>query len=137
MDSRDIQAVVELWDQVTVAIVGIGKSPFAYQPEPTGKLQFGEFYLHPDEIQELKDKGTVGDINARFFDAQGQEQYLKIHQRTVGMSLAKLSKVPLVIGVAGGPGKLEAIRGALRGNHLDVLITDQWTAQHLVEDSVQ
>lgn len=137
MDSKDIQAVVDLWDQVTVAIVGIGKSPFAYQPEPAGNLQFGEFYLHSEEIQELKNRGVVGDINARFFDAQGQEQYLKIHQRTVGMSLTKLGRVPLVIGVAGGPGKIEAIRGALRGNHLDVLITDQWTAQHLMEDSVQ
>jgi DNA-binding transcriptional regulator LsrR (DeoR family) len=41
----------------------------------------------------------------------------------------------LVIGVAGGRNKLEAIRGALLGRLCNVLITDEEVAQALVHES--
>jgi DNA-binding transcriptional regulator LsrR (DeoR family) len=49
------------------------------------------------------------------------------------MTLADLQRVPKVIGVAGGAGKVEAIASALLGRHLDVLITDSLTAEKLLE----
>ena len=40
---------------------------------------------------------------------------------------------PARVGVAGGARKFEAIRGAMRGKWIDVLITDLGTAQRLAE----
>lgn len=39
------------------------------------------------------------------------------------------------IGIAGGKQKLNAIRGALQGRLMNVLITDHFTAQHLLQEA--
>ena len=41
-------------------------------------------------------------------------------------------RVKRVIGVAGGGRKVEAIRGAMTGSLIDVLITDRFTAEKLL-----
>jgi DNA-binding transcriptional regulator LsrR (DeoR family) len=38
------------------------------------------------------------------------------------------------VGIAGGKRKFEAIRGALRGKLINVLITDRRTAERLLEN---
>jgi DNA-binding transcriptional regulator LsrR (DeoR family) len=50
------------------------------------------------------------------------------------MQLEQLRKVHRCIGVAGGRGKIEAIRGALKGGWINGLITDRATAEQLVGD---
>jgi deoxyribonucleoside regulator len=50
------------------------------------------------------------------------------------MSLDQLRKVDKAIGVAGGMRKCEAIRGALVGKWINILITDQFTAECLLSD---
>jgi DNA-binding transcriptional regulator LsrR (DeoR family) len=131
MQSRDIQTVVDLWKSVTVALVGIGKSPFSYGSQPKSGLQFGQFYLKASEQEELLEMDVAGDINAHFFGPEGNELAASIHERVIGMSLGELKRLPMVIGVAGGEGKVESIRAALMGGNLDVLITDALTAQLL------
>lgn len=131
--SKDIQMIVDLWKSVTVALVGIGKSPFAYSPTPGGELQFGQFYLYTSEQQELRQMGVVGDINARFFDREGTELPASVHERTIGMRLSDLKRVPRVIAVAGGDGKVDAIHAALQGNNIGVLVTDCFTAQKILD----
>jgi DNA-binding transcriptional regulator LsrR (DeoR family) len=48
------------------------------------------------------------------------------------MELAQLQKVKRSVGIAGGARKHAAIRGAVRGGYINVLITDLATAQALV-----
>ena len=42
--------------------------------------------------------------------------------------------MPNVIGLASGTEKIEAIRAVLRGGYLDILITDETTANLLLKD---
>jgi DNA-binding transcriptional regulator LsrR (DeoR family) len=49
------------------------------------------------------------------------------------MRLEQLQRVGRSVGIAGGPRKLHAIRGALVGRWVNVLITDRQTAEGLVE----
>ena len=47
--------------------------------------------------------------------------------------LTKIENFNNVIGVAGGPHKIEAIYATLMGSYLDVLITDEDTAAAILE----
>ncbi len=53
--------------------------------------------------------------------------------RDVGITLDELRNVPRSVGIAGGKRKLNAIRGALLGRHINILVTDQYTAEGLVK----
>jgi DNA-binding transcriptional regulator LsrR (DeoR family) len=56
-----------------------------------------------------------------------------LDDRVIGMSLDRLHQVKRAVALAGGKRKLAAIRGALLGGLVNVLITDRFTAQHLIE----
>ena len=74
----------------------------------------------------------AGDICARHYDAQGGELDIDLNQRIVGIELEALHDIEKVIGVAGGEAKSEAILGALRGGHVNVLVTDDATANKVL-----
>ncbi len=132
--SKDIQMIQEYWKKATVALVGLGKAPHLYEKKQESDLLFGEFYLKPDELEEIKAKQVVGDINTRFINCDGEEQDLIVHSRTISMTLEELRHCRKVIGVAGGLGKVEVIRGALLGKQINALITDNLTAMKLLEN---
>jgi lsr operon transcriptional repressor len=48
------------------------------------------------------------------------------------MDLEQLRKIKRCVGVAGGKRKVAAIRGAMRGKYINVLITDLNTANELI-----
>ena len=50
----------------------------------------------------------------------------------VAVDLPQLLKIDRVVGLAGGLRKVNAIRGALQGDYLDVLVVDLRTALALV-----
>ena len=57
-----------------------------------------------------------------------------LDDRIIGITLEQLKRTPKVVGVSGGPDKLAAIGGALRGGLINVLITDSLTATRLLEE---
>ena len=52
----------------------------------------------------------------------------------ISMSLQQLQCVKRAVGIAGGRRKFSAIRGALAGRWINVLITDRFTAERLVSE---
>ena len=121
-----IQEVLKQACAVEQAIVGVG-TPAA----DASIVQMG--YLEPGVASGLQSQGVVGDILGQFFDAAGNVVTLPIHDRRIGIELSDLAQIPTVIGVAGGPAKVAAILGALRGGFLDVLVTNELTALRLLE----
>ena len=67
----------------------------------------------------------MGDICLRFFDAAGAPVSTPLNERVISIELADLKQVDRVVGIAGGRRKFAAIRGALRGRRINVLITDR------------
>ena len=55
-----------------------------------------------------------------------------LDERVVGLTLDEIKKIRRVIGVAGGSSKHQAIRAALEGKVINVLVTDHVTAQYLL-----
>jgi DNA-binding transcriptional regulator LsrR (DeoR family) len=75
----------------------------------------------------------VGDIALRFFDQIGCPVQSEIDNRVIGITFEQLKCTPRVVGIAGGPEKFQAIRGALRGKLINVLITDSVNAEKLLQ----
>jgi DNA-binding transcriptional regulator LsrR (DeoR family) len=125
--SRDpsVSNVLEMYSSLTILLVGIGSL------EPSPLLQRSGNAVAPEDQDALRRAGAVGDICLRFFDASGVPVRTGLDERIVGISTADLCAVPRTIAVAGGDRKEGAIRAALLGKWLNVLITDLQTAQSL------
>lgn len=90
-------------------------------------------YITAGEIDPLRRGGARGDILCRFYDRNGQDVGVPLHDRVVGVDLNQLRGSDKVIGAAGGPAKTGPILSALRGGILNILITDEPTALALLD----
>ncbi|MGQ9746236.1 MAG: sugar-binding transcriptional regulator [Candidatus Caldatribacteriaceae bacterium] len=124
LKDESIQATLK--EKIDLALVGIGSvSPNAMLMQ-TGAIT-------QEEYKELQSQNAVGDICGTFFDIQGKIVEFSGNERRIAVSLNDLrKKCPLVIGVAGGLEKTEAILGALRGNFLHALVVDGLTAAEIL-----
>jgi DNA-binding transcriptional regulator LsrR (DeoR family) len=80
----------------------------------------------------LEAKGAAGHVCLRFYNAVGEEMKNPLCATVFGIELAHLKSIPSVVGIAGGKRKHQAILGALRGEWVDVLITDQFSAEAIL-----
>jgi DNA-binding transcriptional regulator LsrR (DeoR family) len=123
-----LQQTAVYFDKLTVALVGIGAL------HPSRLLGESGNVFSDNELRELERLGAVGDISLRFFDRAGHPVMSPFNERVIGMSLDQLRRVPRSIGIAGTSEKHDAIRGALEGGLINVLITDRFTAERLIDD---
>jgi len=122
-----VRHVIDLFDQVTTALVGIGAV------EPSKLLADSGNIYSTGEKELLRSKGAVGDVLLRFYDAGGKALTTPLSSRVVSMRLEQLAKVDRSVGVAGGQRKYAAILGALRGRWINILVTDHFTARKLLQ----
>ncbi|BDC50547.1 DNA-binding transcriptional regulator [Bryobacterales bacterium F-183] len=126
LKDRFVHEAIEQFAAVTLALVGIGTV------EPSRGLASSGNVFSPAEVQTLVSKGAVGDICLRFFNQQGQQVTSELNDRVISMEYDQLRRVRRVVGVAGGKRKWAAIRGAVAGGLVKVLITDLATAENLL-----
>lgn len=127
---REEPSVSEIFRMVRLAsmtLVGIGGMSDEATIIKNGILSKNDFLY-------LSMKGAVGDLLSHFVDKDGALVHTGVEERLISTSLETLKNLDNVIGVAAGPSKINAIRAALKGKYLDVLITDEQTALHLIEN---
>ncbi len=118
-----VQEVIGSWSKLTVAIVGIANTI-----SPSGAQTLFANFLDDATQRRLREQGAIGGICVRYFDANGK-LCEELTDRVVSIDLDQLRHVPRIIGVGGGLEKVEAILAALRGRYVNVLVTDEETAQ--------
>ncbi len=123
-----ISRVIDLAARADIALVGVG----ALNLESLARRYN---IISRDDFERLKARDVIGDIGLRYFNSQGEQVDDELHDRTIGLDLNQLRKVKRVIGVTGGPDKVESIRAALKGKLINVLITDDNTGKALLENS--
>lgn len=121
-----VKEIMNLTGLANMSVVGIGAV------SETATI-FKDNKINSNDLMLLKMNGAVGDILCQFYDNQGKKITCDLHKRTIATQLDTLKNFKNVIGVAGGPSKVQAIHAALIGGYLDVLITDADTAESLIK----
>ncbi len=124
-----ISETLALAAKADVAVMGLGV------PSPASFFLRTSTIIKQKDLELLEKAGAVGDIGLRYIDAYGTPLDLEINERLIGLTLEQIMNIPRVIGVAGGEAKYKVIRAALRGNILNVLVTDHVTAQSLLAEA--
>lgn len=114
-----------LWKGCTKAVFGVGSIE-------SGTL-LSETLVGPEELENVKKQGAVGDILGHCFDKAGKFVQTELEDRLVSIPVSSLMQIEERYGVAGGVNKVGAIRGALNSGLIKTLITDEKTASQLVE----
>ncbi len=115
-----VRRIVDLWQRLEVAAFGIGGPVWT-------AAALGETVT-----SELESAGAVGEVLVSPFDLDGRFVCDALRDRTIAFDTRELHRVPVRIGVAGGPAKIRPILGALRGGLVTALVTDQATAEAVV-----
>ena len=119
-----VQQVLELARRADVAVVGIGT---VSQGSSAAILR--SIRLNDAERAEFEAARPVGDLAARFFDADGHEVMGAVHDRVLAVTLDDFRNIPTVVGVAAGREKVDGLRAALHGRLVDVLVCDAAAAR--------
>jgi DNA-binding transcriptional regulator LsrR (DeoR family) len=119
--------VFERYNHLSAVLMGVGALP------PSRLLRESSMITR-DDIDGLEAAGAVGDVCMRFFDAEGRPVRSSFDKRVVGIRAQQVRAVRQRIGVAGGARKFEAIRAVLRGQWVNILVTDHVTATRLLAE---
>lgn len=124
---RSYLAVRALAERADAAFVGIGEIGHDAPLRRDG-------FLDDAELADLIDQGAVGEIAGWAFTSSGQLIDGGSNRRVAGIPPSCPAR-PMTIAVGGGGRKVAAIRAALRGRLITGLITDERTAERLMEAS--
>ncbi|NTF46004.1 sugar-binding transcriptional regulator [Rhizobium rhizogenes] len=122
-----VRETMDLFGSISLAIVGIGGV------EPSELLTRSGNIFSSRELADLAEAGAVGDISLRFFNKDGGLVKTPLDDRVIGLPIEDLKRIDRVIALAGGAKKTAAIAGALRIGVIDMLVTDKFTAQRLID----
>lgn len=90
-------------------------------------------YINLEEMQALSRKGAVGDVCSHLIDIHGNIVDKALDERTVAVPLDIIRQKKYRIGVAQGLSKVDSILGALNGGIVNVMITNEETAEWVLK----
>lgn len=120
------KSAYEVLKSCTIAVVGIGTARSQW------KHMVSLYDVNNDE-QTRWAANVTGEVCTHFFDREGREIDPPFKDRIIAITEEDYRKIPVRIGVAGGAEKAEAIRAAIKGGYVNVLITDFQTAKLLLD----
>ena len=116
----------EVIKKCEIAVVGIGTASSQWK-------HMISLYDIADKEQTEWAKDVAGEVCTHFYNSEGAAIEPPFRNRIISILLDDYMKIPVRIGVAGGKDKTEAIAAAIKGDYINVLITDLQTARQLME----
>lgn len=126
LQEPSIKDILEMSQLASMSVVGIGAAT------DTATV-FKYNIIKPSDLVLLQMQGAVGDILSYFYDKNGNIIKTDILDRLISSNANMLKQHETVIGVAGGEEKVQAIKGAMLGKFVNVLVTDEETAEALLD----
>ncbi|MDQ6422744.1 sugar-binding domain-containing protein [Paenibacillus sp. LHD-117] len=119
MQEPNIQELVEVIRSARIVVHGIGDAMVMARRRK----------LEQTTVDEIAAEGALAEAFGFYFDRSGAV----VHKmQTIGLRLDDIVKTEVVIGVAGGKSKGEAIAAVMRSGYDDVLVTDEAAALEIV-----
>lgn len=125
LKEKSIKNIMNMSELSSMSIVGIGSVS-------NNATIFKYNIANDNDLTLLEMQGAVGDILSQFYDKDGKIVKSDLHKKLISIKLDNLKTSQKTIGVAGGKEKVQAIYSALIGEYLNVLITDEDTANSLI-----
>ena len=127
LKEKSISYIFDDFQKLDTLIMGIGI------PQRVESTLVRAGYITGENLEEFAQDGMAGDIALHFFDEDGgTEKFRAFNDRVAGMPLEMMKKVRNRIGIAGGENRAEAIRGAIKGGFINMLITNIDAAEKLL-----
>jgi DNA-binding transcriptional regulator LsrR (DeoR family) len=120
-----VRSVLALIERADVSFVGVGAIG-------DGSAIVVDGIITNAEAEALRAAGAVGEITGWAFDSHGRLIEGSINDRVASAPLRRATN-RLMIGVAMGASRRAALRGALAGRLISGLVTDEATAEHLLQ----
>ena len=120
---------LELFNLIRKAQIAI----FSVGPLNTNSLLYESGYFSYQEMENLIQRGFVGDICGRLIRANGNNEKEDEYTHSVGITLEELKQKPHKICVVTEPDKAKVLECALRNGYIDELFVDERTAEMLVD----
>jgi len=118
---KSIKSTIELAYKADIVLAGIGC--ITEEPNEASVVRMG--YMEPHEFISIRNQGAVGYTCGWFFNERGKILEDQINERVVAADFRRIREgKALVMTIAAGEKKTPAIKAALEGNLLDILITD-------------
>ena len=120
LKNEEIKESVEMINNMNTLIFGIGRAD----------TMANRRSLPEKKIENLIEEGAVAEAFGHYFDIKGKEIW---EYKTIGMSIDKFRDLNIVIGVAGGESKADAIIAIATLKKDMILITDETAAKKILE----
>ena len=125
-----LEQILQLAESCTMALLSCGGITHLSTSYRAG-------HISEAERQLLLKAGAVGDVLYNFLDKNGQLIDHPINSRVISMSLERLKQIPEKVLVSGGLEKVAIIHAAIQSVQPTVLVTDEVTAQELLNQTGQ
>ncbi len=122
LQDPEIKRIKKILKKANLVVFGIGRAD-----EMARRRE-----LAPEVTQRLKEEGAVAEAFGYYFNKEGRIIY---EMKTIGISFEDFQRVPVTIGVAGGPLKAEAIVAISRLKQDMVLVTDEGAAREILKSN--
>lgn len=123
---RGIAEVFRRTDRMDLAILSVGDFT-----RDSIFVQYG--LLERADLDSLERAGAVGDVLCRFIDADGAVLDHSVNDRVLAVDPRRLSQARRTVLASGGWSKFPAIRAAIRLLNPEILVTDERTAERLLD----
>ncbi len=117
---KDIQDILKCISNANILLYGVGKA--CKMARRRG--------LPEEKINKIQADGAVGEAFGCYFDRNGNVVY---STPSIGIVNEEIGKIEILMAVAGGGSKAEAILATVRNNHNGILVTDEGAAREIVK----
>ena len=126
LKEQPIARTMDRMDSLDLALAGLSSD----NPDYSSMVREG--FQDVSEAKQIQSEGGIGHICGLHYDSNGQFLDITQNQRVIGIEKGQLKKIPHLIAVACGAEKAEAISGALKGEFIGSLITDEHAALRIL-----
>ena len=124
--SEEYDRVYSIWERLDLVVCGVGN------PRNLIRSPYFRSEVIKDYIAEMEQQQVVGDLLTHCFDIDGRYIRCGIEERMVNVEFEQVRRAKKKLIMTFGDDRIEALIGAMNARLIDVLVTDQSTADGIL-----